>query len=171
MKNQLTPLCLSTNLFSLRATACCSAAAGATWPLPEPQPAARAPDQPGILHPHGRQVAPGLLQQGLPAHQQGVLHLLRLLHRYKRNLGFCNRDYTAHQQGILLLLWLLHRYKWHLGFCKRDYTCTSRGFSTFSGYYTGTRGTYPSTSPPAGGSPPSLAATTPWLLQLITTFL
>ena len=37
-----------------------------------PHPAARAPAEAGLLHPHGGQVAPGLLSPGLPPHQAGL---------------------------------------------------------------------------------------------------
>jgi hypothetical protein len=66
----------------LRQAACGAATAGAARALPEPEPAAGAPEQPGLRHPHGGQVAPGLLQPRLPAYRQGLLLLLGLLPGY-----------------------------------------------------------------------------------------
>ena len=58
----------------------------------------------------------------LPLEPRGLYRNLSLLPEHLAELG-----YHTHMVG-----------KWHLGFCSRDYLPTSRGFSTFAGYYTGT---------------------------------
>ncbi len=61
----------------------------------------------------------------LPLEPHGLYRNFSLLPEHLTSLG-----YSTHMVG-----------KWHLGFCNRDYLPTSRGFSSFSGYYTGRIGT------------------------------